>query len=176
MRKLGLNFPVLVALGIGALLVFSCFNRPSAGPDAASYSSSAPDAVAAADAASAPDVPKEFLQKAVDAIPKKEGWRSITVDGETKENEYDVTLDYSAPAPEFEIEDDTATIARAILKARVAAGHSPSTEDTHVFVHAERSGANGETSNDMVLLYGMSEYNPYHDAITYEPYKPLFGG
>jgi hypothetical protein len=176
MRKSGMGFAIGVLVLVGVSLAVSVIGRhaaPAGAAASATYSSADADAQAAAEAATAPESSKEFLQGVVNAIPKEEGWRSLTVSDDTKENEYSIDLDYSQPPAD--LEGDAESVVRAVLKALVAEGHQPSEENTHVFVSARQSGVRGETSDNMVSLYGMAEYNPSHDSITFEPYKPLFG-
>jgi len=117
---------------------------------------------------------KVFLQGVIRSIPMQPQWRAITVSDQTKDNEYDVTLDYRVAPINLEPELDTKEIAHAILQARMAQGHHPATEHTSVFVFAQESGLKGETSNDMVAMFGSTTYDEEQDELVYKPYKPIF--
>jgi hypothetical protein len=115
---------------------------------------------------------RAFAQGVLNTIPRRPDWKSLTADKDTKDNWYTVTLDYATePSPE-EPNLDTNDIVRALLAARVAQGHHPSSEDTQIFVWAQRSGIKGETADDLVIPYGSSSYSSEHDSIEFKPYQP----
>jgi hypothetical protein len=53
------------------------------------------------------------------------------------------------------------------LKALVAAGHKPTTEDITIIVFAQKP-VNGETGTDMVEPYGSTSYDSVHDQLRFK--------
>lgn len=105
----------------------------------------------------------------------RETWDHIEVYEKTTARDYQLTLYYRLPPPNYtEAEFDTKRIARAVLTELVEAGAKPSDERISVYVAAYRR-VKGETGKDMIEGWGFTRYDSNHDELVYSHDYGPFG-
>jgi hypothetical protein len=111
--------------------------------------------------------PEDIAQRAIASVTRQPTWDHIEVN-QAAAKDYSFTLSYKGiPADKAAVERDTKAIARAVLKALVAAGHEPIHEGIFVFVFALKP-VKVETGAQMYVALGSTFYDWNHDELNFE--------
>jgi hypothetical protein len=118
-------------------------------------------------------VEKALANTAISKISYQPGWDRVEADL-VQSNNYSLKLFYRPPGPDniVMVIQDTREIARAMLGELVASGHSPSRDHTFLWVWAQVPVDRGETGEQLVRVYGHTEYNSGSDQLEFKPWKP----
>jgi hypothetical protein len=113
----------------------------------------------------------KFKNDVMQAVGKPSGkWQEIRFDEIKKDNVRATILYKQMPSSLHEVELDTKSVARAILKVLVAQGRNPRAEWIGVFVHAHKP-ERGETGASVVRVFGRTMYNFNNDQLEFKPAK-----
>lgn len=113
--------------------------------------------------------PAEIAARATSAVSSPK-WQRIEVQRATPDD-YALVVWYKRMPDNFaEVERDTKTIGRAMLKELQAVKRLPSEQELHLVVRA-RMPEVGETGKSLVRVFGVSRYFASHDQFTFERNK-----
>lgn len=164
-----LGVAVLILVTIAALGAASVdTNAPTQAPASAPAAGS-PTAVQPQAAAVDPDqAARALAERTIDNVPMRPDWKGIRIDKATAHHFAFVLVYNREPAGYAQVELDTKTIARAMLRALVDSGRHPSDEGITVFVWAQQEGLRGETGKPLVRVFGDTSYDYNTDQLKFE--------
>jgi hypothetical protein len=112
----------------------------------------------------------EVATEVVRGLSPRPEW--LRVDVETAEpSAYAFDLIYKQPprGEEAGARADATMIVESCLKALIARGHRPATENIAVQVSVRQEGLAGVTGEPLVRVFGLASYNYVLDRIDYDP-------
>jgi len=109
----------------------------------------------------------QSLSELVSSLKLKPSWARINARDES--HGLSLTLYYRTPPSSlFEVETDTKSILRSVIKLLISKGRNPGDEHLAIFVWGQKAEA-GETGKSLVRVYGSARYSWVSDQITFEP-------
>jgi hypothetical protein len=109
-----------------------------------------------------------IVDEAIASVSKPSNWRSVII-READSSTFSLAIDYVAPPPDFQVEQDTEKMARAVLAQLIRSGYQPSRGAVVVIVYGVQTGLRDETGADLMRTFGAATYDPKSDSVKFEP-------
>ena len=105
-----------------------------------------------------------IVDQAIASVFKQPNWRSVII-READPSGFSLAIDYAAPPLDFQVEEDTEKMARAVRLQLVMSGHRRPT----IVVFGVQTGLKDENGADLTRSYGAATYDPKSDNVKFDP-------